>query len=205
MLSITLIGFSCLLCAGQPAFCSIRTENDNIWTTLRLPLWCYVYHQHNTLSTITMSYKGKLPLWQHWCVNSSGMLLLFITYFPVTQSIKCLQQKKFEVPCEPRVCWVVFAAGGEMHRELLREDDGNDPLAEEKFIQCCTWIAVRWWNSAQRVALTCTHKMCRHSCPGIPRLGEGLLFLLLLAKWRENISDFLKRWLPMKITVSPDW
>lgn len=79
------------------------------------------------------------------------------------------------------------------------------PLAEKKFIHCCTWIALRWWNSARRVALTCTHKMCRHSCLGIPRLGEGLLFLLLLAKWREDISDFLKRHLPMKITVSPDW
>lgn len=88
--------------------------------------------------------------------------------------------------------------------ERITERRGwKQPLAQEKFIQYCTWIAVRWWNTAQRVMLTCIHKMCHHSCPGTPRLGEGPLFLLLLTKW-EDISDFHKRWQPMKIILSPD-
>jgi len=34
--------------------------------------------------------------------------------------------------------------------------------------------------------LTCIHKMCRHSCPGTPRLGEGPLFLSLLEKMKRR-------------------
>lgn len=206
LLSITLIGFSRLLCAGQPAFSSIRTENDNIWTALRLPLWCHVYHkrQHNTLSKITVSYKGKLPL-THWCVNSSGMLVLFITYFS-SYSVHQTSWTEEAWGSMWTSCMLGCLFSGRRNAQRITERRRcKRPLAEEKCIHCCVWIAVRWWNSAQRVALTCTRKMCRHSCPGIPRLGEGLLFLLLLTKWREDISDFLKRRLPMKITVSPDW
>ena len=36
------------------------------------------------------------------------MLLLFITYYAVTQSIKCLQQKRCETPHEPRGFWDDF-------------------------------------------------------------------------------------------------
>lgn len=53
------------------------------------------------------------------------MLLLFITYFPVTQSVKCLQQKKCKALCEPRACWVVFSVRGEMQREITEEDANN--------------------------------------------------------------------------------
>lgn len=76
---------------------------------------------------ITMSYKGMLPL-RHtlMCKELGGSLLLFITYFPVTQSIKCLEQKMCKAPREPRACWVVFSARGEAQRELLREEDGNN-------------------------------------------------------------------------------
>lgn len=56
------------------------------------------------------------------------------------------------------------------------------PLIQEKFVGNYAWIAARWWNGALRVTLTCIHRMCRHSCPATPRLGEGLLFLLLLTK-----------------------
>lgn len=95
--------------------------------------------------------------------------------------------------------------GGRRDAERISERRGWQGLAaEEKFIHCCAWIAVRWWNSARRVKLTCIHKMCRHSCPGTPRLGGGPLSLLLLTKWREDISDFHKRRQLMKITVSPD-
>lgn len=111
---------------------------------LRLPLWWDVYHkhQHNTGAKLTMSYKGMLlPLCQHWCVNSSGMLPLFIAYFPVTQSFKCLEQKTCEAPREPRACWVVFSAAGEIQRELTERRGWR-----RENHTCCVQIAVRWWN-----------------------------------------------------------
>jgi len=83
-----------------------------------------------------------------------------------------------------------------MQRELLA---GEDRKQEEKFT--CS-LAGRWSDNAPRgrggvLRLTCIHRMCRHSCPGTLRLGEGLLFLLLLTNRREEISDFPKRPLPV--------
>lgn len=157
------------------------------------------------ISRLTRSYKGMLPLRHHWCANSSGMLLLFITYFPVTHPSSNFLNRR-----SVRLCVNLLYAGlssqreGEMQRRVNERRGWKRLLAEENFIHCCAWIAMRWWNSAPRATLTCIHRMCRHLCPGTPRLGEGPLFLLLLAKWREDISDFHKRWQSMKITVSPD-
>lgn len=68
------------------------------------------------------------------CVNSSGMLSLFITYFPVTQAVKCLERKKCEAPRQPRACWVVFSATGK--RELRRGQDSRGEFHTLLHVNC---------------------------------------------------------------------
>lgn len=104
------------------------------------------------------------------------MLMLLITYFLVTQFITRLEQRKYKAPHELHSCWVVFSVTREMQKWLLKmriELPGC-----RKQLQLWTFV------------LTCIHKMCRHSCPATPRLGEGPLFPLLLKKWmKDKISQ----------------
>lgn len=204
-LSITLISFSLLLCAGQPAFSSIRTETSE-WPCGSLYDAMSIINTNTTL--YRSSYKGMILHQQHWCVNSSGMLLLFITYFQLLSPSYVLSRRSVRLHMNFIHTGLSFSE--KRNAERITERRGWNRLVEgQKFINCCMWIAVRWWNSAPRVALTCIHKMCHHSCPGTPRLGEGPLFLSLLTKWREDMSDFRTRPQPIKINVCPacyaDW
>lgn len=118
-------------------------------------------HQHNTVSMITTSYEGMLLLWQHWRVNS---LLLFITYFPVTQSIKFLQLKKCEAPWEPHACWGVFSVRGKVQKKHYWK---------EKMDKTANTGEIRW-----QLRVNCSEVMKRRS--------EGDAYL-----YSQNVSSFM--------------
>lgn len=68
-------------------------------------------HKHDTV----LQEKGKLAQ-KLRCENSSGLLMLLITYFLVSQFITRLEQRKCEAAHELHSRWAVFSVIREMQK-----------------------------------------------------------------------------------------